>query len=725
MSDKLAESVQYLKSVGPKRAESFNQIGIATIKDLLYYFPSRYLDRSTILNTVKVVQHVINGYEGEVTIVGEVVEKEVIRYSRKQLLKVRLKDKTGNFECVWFQGLKYFKDIFNKGEFYAISAKPVITRYGNLQFTHPAFDRLADNESHDFLNTGKIIPFYRVPKELRSTNIGDSSLRRIIRNIIEEYIEDITETLPEYLITSNSLLTLKTALKNIHDPQDNQSLEKAWARFKYEELFYIECLVAMKKYNLKNKISGHAFETPKELINNFLKSLSFELTKAQLNVLSEIRNDMESSKPMNRLLQGDVGSGKTIVALISILIPVSNNYQAVLMAPTEILAMQHYNKISELLKEFPVNITILIGSQRKSDREKILESIKTNEANIIIGTHALLESDVDFKKIGLVVIDEQHRFGVAQRSTLISKGYQPDVLVMTATPIPRTLTMTVYGDLDISTIDQMPQNRIPVKTYLRGERKLPDIYKFVIDKHKEGYQSFIVYPLVEDSEKIELKAAETFYEELKSTYLKELNVGLVHGKMKWKDKDEMMIKFANKKYDVIIATTVIEVGIDIPDANLIIINDAHRFGLSQLHQLRGRVGRSDKQAYCILVTHDNLAVRSDQFNYDYEYLSLAQIDKNKSIIRLNSMVKNTSGFKLSEIDLKLRGPGDILGTKQSGFPELKYADIINDANILTTAKENAFKIIEADPLFDRPEHNIIKKTLQETYSNRLYYSNIG
>ena len=725
MTANLQSSVQYLKTVGPKRAESFNKIGIYTIRDLLYYFPTRYLDRSTILNTVKVVQYVINGFEGEVTVVGEVVDKELIRYSKKQLLKVKFKDKAGSFECVWFQGIKFFKDIFNKGEFYAISAKPVITRYGNLQFAHPDFDRITEDESQQFLNTGKIIPFYKMQKELRSTNLGDYSLRRIIRYITEEFLDEISETLPDFLITSNNLPDLCTSLKNIHSPNSKEELRLAQTRFKYEELFFIECLVALRKHGMKTKITGHSFATPKKLLKQFLDSLPFQLTEAQNEVLSEIRLDMEISQPMNRLLQGDVGSGKTIVALISMLIAVGNDFQAVLMAPTEILAMQHYSKISEMLKNFDIDVTLLIGSQRKSDRQKILDRIKTNRTKIIIGTHALLEGDVDFHKIGIVVIDEQHRFGVAQRSTLISKGYQPDVLVMTATPIPRTLSMTVYGDLDISTIKEMPLNRKPIKTYLRGEKKLPDIYKFIIDKQKQGYQSFIVFPLVEESEKLELKAAETHYNELKSTYLKELKVGLIHGKMNWKDKDEMMMRFAKKEFDVLISTTVIEVGIDIPDANIIVINDAFRFGLSQLHQLRGRVGRSDRQSYCILVTKDDLAVKSDQFTYDFEYLSPSQIEKNKAIIRLNAMVKHTSGFTLSEIDLKLRGPGDIFGTKQSGFPQLKYADILNDTELLVKAKHDAFNIIENDPSLKNIDHKIIKDTLHNSYSDRLMYSEIA
>ncbi len=444
-----------------------------------------------------------------------------------------------------------------------------------------------------------------------------------------------------------------------------------------------------------------------------------------MKVLHEIRKDMESSKPMNRLLQGDVGSGKTIVALIAMLMVVTNGYQAILMAPTEILADQHYKNICKLLNEMNINVSLLIGGQKKSEREKILHNIKNGIAQIIIGTHALLEENVDFHKIGLIVIDEQHRFGVMQRSVLIKKGWNPDVLVITATPIPRTLSMIYYGDLDVSILDEMPANRKPIKTVLRGESKLPEIYDFIKNKTKEGYQTFLVYPLIEESDKMELKAAETFYKNLKEKHLQELRLALIHGKMKWQGKEKKMLEFAAKKYDVLVSTTVIEVGIDIPDANIIVINDAYRFGLAQLHQLRGRVGRGNKQAYCILVTKDEFAIKINNFNFDFDYLSPAQIEKNKAIIRLNSMVKYNDGFQLSEIDLKLRGPGDIFGIKQSGLPELKYTNITEDSDILYEAKETAFKIINEDPKLDSEKNFIIKKVLKENYHNHLFISQIA
>ena len=435
---------------------------------------------------------------------------------------------------------------------------------------------------------------------------------------------------------------------------------------------------------------------------------------------------------MNRLLQGDVGSGKTIVSLIAMLIAVDNGYQAAIMAPTEILADQHAKNISSMMKklyelypEQEIKVSLLLGGQKKSEREKSLQEIEFQEADIIVGTHALLEEKVKYKNLGLVVIDEQHRFGVRQRAKLQSKGKTPEVLVMSATPIPRTISMTVYGDLDISVIDEMPKNRIPIKTVLREESKLPEIFKFIIDKKKEGYQTFLVYPLVEESDKLELKAAETFYEELRKTHLKNLNLGLIHGRMSWQEKEEKMLLFLKKEFDVLVSTTVIEVGIDIPDANIILINDAHRFGLSQLHQLRGRVGRSDKQAYCVLVTKNEIVQYNIQQQLDLDYLSSAMIEKYKSAIRLQTMVRTNNGFEIAETDLKLRGPGDIFSTKQSGFPDLKYADIIYDAELINKTKNIAFDLINKDPSLELPNNIVIRKNLIKHYSDNLQYAKIA
>lgn len=721
----LQQSIKSIRSIGPKRAESFSKMGIETIRQMLFFFPSRYLDRSTTANAAKIYGYVINGYEGEVTIIGKVVEKEKKRFGSKELFKVNMRDVSGFFECVWFQGTKYFQNMFEPGEYYAVSGKPVITKYGHLQFTHPDFDKITEDESQKFLNTGKIIPFYRLSKELRTTNMGDMSLRRIVSQAVEHYADELTETLREDILQENQLMGIVEAVKNMHYPENRNKLNKAIERFKFEELFFIETLVALRKHNLRDLVPGYSMGIKSRLVSDFIRSLPFELTKAQLNVLSQIRRDMESSKPMNRLLQGDVGSGKTIVALIAMLIAKDNGFQSALMAPTEILADQHFKNISRLLKDFDVSVSLLIGGQKKSEKKLNLADIELNKSDIVIGTHALFEETVVFNNLGLVIIDEQHRFGVVQRSRLITKSHAPDVIVMTATPIPRTLSMTVYGDLDVSVISEMPKNRKPIKTYLRGDSKLPQIYKFIVDKNNEGYQSFIIYPLVKESEKLDLKAAETHFEELKQSYLSSLKLGMVHGQMTWQEKEEVMQDFAQKKYDVLIATTVIEVGIDIPDANIIVINDAHRFGLSQLHQLRGRVGRGDKQAYCILVTEDSYAEKTNNIQLDFEYLSKDQIERSKTAIRLKTMVNYLSGFDISEADLKLRGPGDIFGTKQSGFPELKYADISEDTDLIIKAKSSAFSIIESDPELLLPENRVIRDGLILNYKDNLEYAKIA
>jgi ATP-dependent DNA helicase RecG len=728
----LDQSVQYLKSVGPKRAESFAKVGIKNIYDLLYYFPSRHLDRTTLLTAAKAYGYLMNGYDGELTVIGKVFEKEKKRFGKREILKVQLRDSTGFFECVWFRGTKYFYSVFNEGDTFAVSAKPDKSKFGALQFIHPDFDRLSEEEEKSFLHTGKIIPFYRIPKELKSGNIGDLSLRRIINHAVENYVDLVEETLPEKIISENKLIGLPEAIRNYHFPESSDKLLSAQRRFKFEELFYLELLVALRKQNYQTKLTGNKMSIKTNLVQNFLKTLPFELTKAQLKVLSEIKSDLLSEKPMNRLLQGDVGSGKTIVSLIAMLIAADNGFQAAIMAPTEILADQHAKNISVMMKKlyqkYPdkeIKVSLLLGGQKKSEREKQLLGIELQEADIIVGTHALFEEKVNYKNLGLVVIDEQHRFGVRQRAKLQSKGKTPEVLVMSATPIPRTISMTVYGDLDISVIDEMPKNRIPIKTVLRGESRLPEIFKFIIDKNKEGYQTFIVYPLVEDSDKLELKAAETFYEELRKTHLKNLNVGLIHGRMNWQEKEEKMLLFLKKQFDVLISTTVIEVGIDIPDANIILINDAHRFGLSQLHQLRGRVGRSNKQAYCILVTKDEIVQYNIQQRLELDYLSSSMLDKYKSSIRLQTMVKTNNGFEIAETDLKLRGPGDIFSTKQSGFPDLKYADIVCDIELLNITKKIAFDLINKDPSLDSENNFIIRKNLIRHYSENLQYAKIA
>ncbi len=728
----LGHSVQYIKSVGPKRAEAFGRIGVKTVRDLLFYFPLRHLDRTTTLTAAKAYGYLMNGYDGELTIIAKVEDKEKRRFHKKEIMKVQFRDSTGFFECIWFQGVKYFYDVFNPGDYFAVSGKPSVTGHANLQFAHPDFDRLSEDESK-MLNTGKIIPFYRIPKELRASAIGDFSLRKIISSAAEKYAGSLEETLPANVISKNNLPGIVDAVRNFHFPGSKEKLNEAARRFKYEEMFYLQILIALRKYNYRTKQRGHSFIIKSDLVKDFLTTLPFKLTNAQLKVLSEIKTDMESGSPMNRLLQGDVGSGKTIVALIAMLIAVDNGYQAILMAPTEILADQHAKNFSRMMKNLSgvhknrtIKVALLLGGQRKTVKEKRLQEAELKEADIIIGTHALFEEDVRFANPGLIIVDEQHRFGVAQRGRLLGKGITPDVIVMSATPIPRTLSMTLYGDLDVSTINELPENRKPVKTALRGENKLPDIYKFIVDKNKkEGYQSFIVYPLVEESEKLELKAAETHYRELKETHLRDLEIGLIHGRMSWQQKESVMLEFLHKKYDVLVATTVIEVGIDIPDANIILINEAQRFGLSQLHQLRGRVGRGKKQAYCIMVTRERYAAASEKLPADWEYLSSIQKEKFKAGIRLKTMTEHLDGFKVAEVDMKLRGPGDIFGKQQSGFPGFRYINLIEDTDLLLSSKDDAFRIIADDSHLTKHENRVIKKILSSDYTSQLDYIKIA
>jgi ATP-dependent DNA helicase RecG len=516
MAITLNSSLQFLKSIGPKRADLFSSIGINTVHDLLYYFPTRYLDRSTILNSDKVIKFVASGYNKDITIIGKVVDTEEIRFGKSNIYKVSFKDDKGFFECVWFRGIKFFRNRFKEDDYYAISAKPVITKYGHLQFAHPDFDKLDSEESLNFRNTGKIIPFYKIPAELKKQNLSDLSLRRVISTAVEQSIEEITETLPPEIISKNNLLNLKSTIRNKHFPESTGILERANYRLKFEELFYIESLIALKKSSTKKLENGIKYKIDVPLVKDFLNSLKFKLTNAQLKSLHEIRLDMENGAPMNRLVQGDVGSGKTIVALIALLIAVSNRKQTAFMAPTEILAIQHFYNLKNMLSEFRINVELLIGGQKAKEKKLTYDKMANGIPAIYVGTHALLQEKAKFSNLGLVIIDEQHRFGVAQRSSLITKSSTPDVLVMTATPIPRTLTMTLYGDLDVSLIDEMPKDRIPIKTYLRSDSKLDKIYKFIIDSVNKGLQAYIVYPLVEDSDKLDLKAAESYYNELNS-----------------------------------------------------------------------------------------------------------------------------------------------------------------------------------------------------------------
>jgi ATP-dependent DNA helicase RecG len=518
--------------------------------------------------------------------------------------------------------------------------------------------------------------------------------------------------LPATLRARRNLVPLRVAVQHAHFPKTHTDLNESLRRLKYEELFYFQIKLALQRHGLKAHKHGISFNIRSKLARQLVDSLPFKLTRAQVRVIKEITADMESPAPMNRLLQGDVGSGKTIVALLSMLIAVENGYQAVFMAPTEILAEQHYKTLVALLKGIDVNVRLLVGAQRTRLRRDILEDVRRGTAQIVVGTHALFEKEVEFANLGYVVIDEQHRFGVLQRQALQKKGRNPDVLVMTATPIPRTLSLTLYGDLDVSIIDELPKDRKPITTVLRYEEEREAVYQFVREEIRKGRQAYFVYPLVEESEKSDLKAATIHYQYLQHDVFPDLTLGLLHGRMSSEEKDAVMMRFKNRELDILVATTVIEVGIDVPNASVMVVENAERFGLSQLHQLRGRVGRGSEQSYCILLSKKWIAAKANRLTAESVTWHDALDEQRLAEQRLAAMVQTNDGFKIAELDLKLRGPGDLFGTRQSGMPEFKVADIVSDTHLLEEARRDAFDIIERDPKLTLPDHAVVANTLR-------------
>ncbi|MBI4535653.1 MAG: ATP-dependent DNA helicase RecG, partial [Ignavibacteriae bacterium] len=549
--------------------------------------------------------------------------------------------------------------------------------------------------------------------------LDSGGFRRAISSTFGAILKDVQETLPESLIRLHNLIPLKRALKGVHFPESQQELSESLRRLKYEEFFFFQLKLALKRHHLKEDMGGIAFSVESKLARQLVDSLPFKLTKAQVRVINEITSDMRIPKPMSRLLQGDVGSGKTIVALISMLIAVENGFQAVFMAPTEILAEQHYKTLVSLLGDISVNVRLLIGGQRTRLRRDVLDDLQRGSAQIVVGTHALFEKQVEFAKLGFVVIDEQHRFGVVQRAKIRKKGANPDVLVMTATPIPRTLSLTLYGDLDVSTINELPVGRKPIKTVLRYEEEKESVYHFVRDQVKSGRQSYFVYPIIEESEKLELKAATVHFNHLKDDVFPELRLGLIHGRMGGSEKDEVMERFKRGEIDILVATTVIEVGIDVPNATVMVIEDAERFGLAQLHQLRGRVGRGSDKSYCILLAKRWVAQRAERLARKPADAQSALDEQRQAERRLATMVATTDGFKIAEVDLQIRGPGDFFGTRQSGIPEFKVADILTDTELLDAARADASAIITRDPQLRSPEHSMLASNLRAHYREAL------
>ena len=570
---------------------------------------------------------------------------------------------------------------------------------------HPEFDRLGKAGEGELVHTGKIIPLYPSSEPLGQAGFDSRGFRRVIHALLKKYGGEVTESVPEALVSRLGLLPLRPALTAIHFPADFNALQSAQRRLKFDELFFMELMVALRRRHQHESTGGIRFETVGDLTRKLVESLPFSLTEAQKRVLRQIRADMKSARPMHRLLQGDVGSGKTVVALITMLIAVENGYQGALMAPTEILAEQHYLTIRGMLEALGVEVVLLVGGQGRGEREQLLESIADGRARIVIGTHALIQESVDFHQLGLVVIDEQHRFGVMQRAELRGKGINPDVLVMTATPIPRTLTMTVYGDLDVSIIDELPANRKPIKTFWREQSRRSRIYHFVRNKVAEGAQAFVVFPLVEESEKSDLKAAVETFERMGESFFKDFRLGLLHGRMNPAAKDEVMAAFKRHEIQILISTTVIEVGVDVPNATIMVVEHAERFGLTQLHQLRGRVGRGPSQAYCILIAYGVLTADAQ--------------------MRLDTLVATSDGFKIAEVDLQLRGPGEFFGTRQHGMPELKLADPSRDMKLLQLARDEAFQLVQEDPQLLRQELQGTRRHFVKNYQEKFGQAWVG
>ena len=694
MSEKQT-SIEYLKGVGPERARLLKEeLKITTIDDLLHFFPNRYIDRSQF--------HLINELpknNSEVQIKGKITQIEILQQKKGKRMVAHFEDTSGKMDLIWFRGYKWIRENLKLNQSYIIFGRLNWFK-GYVSMPHPEMELEVNfNKSIKKL----FYPIYPSTEKLIRSGISQRVIQKLVLNLIEMGGNFFSETLPKYVLDYYKLINKNVALKEIHFPTSQKKLSQAQIRLKFEELTYIQLQLILKNQQRKRKIKGFIFSEIGSTLKNFYNhQLPYQLTSAQKRVIREIREDMGSGRQMNRLLQGDVGSGKTIVALFAILIAIENNFQACFVAPTEILAQQHFNSLRELLSDSNINLNLLTGSTKAKERKIINLGLENGTLQILIGTHAVFEENVRFKNLGLAIIDEQHRFGVAQRAKLWSKNTTPPhILVMTATPIPRTLAMSLYGDLDISLIDEMPPGRKPIKTMHKYDNNRLKVFQFIKEKIKEGRQIYVVYPLIEESEKLDFKDLMDGYESLSRSFpIPKFQISIVHGKMKADDKAYEVKRFAEGKTQIMVATTVIEVGVNIPNASVMIIESAERFGLSQLHQLRGRVGRGNEQSYCILMTGSKLS--------------------DESKIRVQTMVKTNNGFEIAEVDLKLRGPGNILGTQQSGILRLKIADIVKDNKLLKIARELAKEILKKDPKLENSENQIIKRNL----SNLQYESNI-
>ena len=698
MFDLTTRDIKYLQGVGPQRATMLNkELEIYSLHDLLYYFPYKYVDRSRLYYI-----HEIDGNMPYIQLKGQILSFETVGEGRQRRLVAHFSDGTGVVDLVWFQGIKYLMGRYKAHEEYIVFGKPTVFN-GRINIAHPDIDPAKDLT----LSAMGLQPYYNTTEKMKRAGLNSHALEKLMNNAFALLQGPLQETLSPNVVGENHLMSLDEALRNIHFPQNPEKLRRAQYRLKFEELFYVQLNILRYTKDRQRKYRGLVFERVGEVFNTFYsQNLPFQLTGAQKRVIKEIRKDMGSGRQMNRLLQGDVGSGKTLVALMSMLIALDNGFQACMMAPTEILAAQHYETIKQLLFGMNVRVELLMGSVKGKKREEILKGLLTGEVQILIGTHAVLEDTVNFASLGMVVIDEQHRFGVAQRAKLWSKNTRPPhVLVMTATPIPRTLAMTLYGDLDVSVIDELPPGRKPIQTIHQFDNRRASLYSGIRKQINEGRQVYIVYPLIKESEKIDIKNLEEGYE-LVCAEFPECKVSKVHGQMKPVEKDAEMQRFVSGETQIMVATTVIEVGVNVPNASVMVIENAERFGLSQLHQLRGRVGRGADQSYCILVTSYKLSEETRK--------------------RLEIMVQTNDGFEIAEADLKLRGPGDLEGTQQSGVAfDLKIADIARDGQLLQHVREIASGIIEKDPTGVLPENEILWRQLQSLRRTNVNWSAIS
>ncbi|MFC1628293.1 ATP-dependent DNA helicase RecG [Gemmatimonadota bacterium] len=672
MTDRLAAPVQYLKGVGPARAAALESAGIRSVEDLIFHAPRRYVDR-------RHCSPISDLREGEqVTVLGEVLTATVAR-GRKPRFLAKVSDGTGILECVWFRGVSYVKSTLHGGDLVVLSGKTGFYR-GGVQIAHPEFEVLGSVEElsesgevlEDTLHAGGLIPIYPLTAELRSVGLASRGLRRIMRNALDALKEQVEDTLPDELIERRGLIGLPEALEGLHYPRSEEEAESARRRLAYEELFFMELLLADRSRNVQRR-PGTPFRTWGPMVRKYLEGLDFTLTRAQQRVVAEVFEDMGSPYPMNRLLQGDVGCGKTVVAACVLLTAVEQGMQSALMAPTEILADQHTRRLRDEFSRLDVQVHFLSSRLSGTEREVVLRSLRSGAPCVVIGTHALIQQDVDFSALGAVVVDEQHRFGVLQRGALQAKGSDPDVLVMTATPIPRTLAMTLYGDLATSVIDEMPPGRQPVETCRVPLTKREKVIERIGEVLADGKQVYWIFPLVEESEKSDLAAAVESYDWLRSGPLGGFRLGLVHGRLKPEEKDDVMKRFRDGEVDLLVSTTVIEVGVDVAGVTMILIEHAERFGLAQLHQLRGRVGRGGEKATCVLLESEQLTEEGEQ--------------------RLTAMMETTDGFRIAEADLGIRGPGEFFGTRQHGLPDLRVANLITDQRLLGEAREDAFSAL--------------------------------